>query len=123
VPNNRDGDELPQTFGCQQLEVKGLQPGTVLNDRYEIVRRLDAGKLSAVYLANDRQLRDGTRAVEEFVGPDLGPAQRRKAIADFNSKMLLLASLSHPSIPMICDYFYVEEPGRFYVVSEPFRLS
>jgi serine/threonine-protein kinase len=32
--------------------------------------------------------------------------------------MLLLASLGHPSIPMIYDYFYVEEPGRFYVVSE-----
>jgi serine/threonine-protein kinase len=118
VPNNRDGDELAQTFDCQQLEVKGLQPGTVLNDRYEIVRRLDAGKLSAVYLANDRKLRDSPCAVEEFVGPDLGPVQRNRAIADFNSEMLLMASLGHPSIPMIGDYFYVEQPGRFYVVSE-----
>ena len=32
--------------------------------------------------------------------------------------MLLLASLDHPSIPVLGDYFYVEEPGRFYVVSE-----
>ena len=115
---NRDGDELAQTFGCQQLEVKGLEPGTVLNDRYEIFRRLDAGKLSAVYLANDRKLDDSPRAVEEFVGADVDPAQRKKTIADFNSEMSLLASLGHPSIPRIYDYFCVEEPGRFYIVSE-----
>ncbi len=118
VSNNRDGDELTQTFGCRQLEVKGLQPGTVLNDRYEIVRRLDDGKLSALYLANDRKLLDSPFAVQEFVGSDLGPVQRRKVISDFKSEMLLLASLDHPSIPVLGDYFYVEEPGRFYVVSE-----
>ncbi len=118
VPNNEDGDELAKTFGCRQLEVKGLEPGTVLNDRYEIVRRLDAGKLSAVYLANDRKLGHSPRAVEEFIGADLDLAQRKKAIADFNREMLLLASLGHPSIPMIYDYFDVEKPGRFYVVSE-----
>ena len=113
MPDNRNGDELGKNFGYQQLEIKGLPPGMVLNDRYEIVRRLDTGKLSAVYLVNDRKLGDSARAVEEFVGTDLDPAQQKKAIADFKSEMLLLASLSHPSIPMIYDYFYVEESSRF----------
>lgn len=118
MPDNRDGDELTQTFGSQQLGVKGLQPGAVLSDRYEIVRRLYDGKLSATYLANDRKLRDSPRAVEEFLAPDLGSAQRKKAVADFNSELLRLLSLRHPSIPQIVDYSYVEEPARFYVVSE-----
>ena len=118
MPNNRDGDELAQTFGGQQLDFKGLEPSTVLNDRYEIVRRLNAGKSIAVYLANDRKLGDSPRVVEEFAGPNLDPAQRKKAIADFNSEMLLLTSKGHPSIPMIYDYFHLEEPSRFYIVSE-----
>ena len=42
--------------GGQQATVKQLDPGNVLNARYEIVRRIGGGGMGAVYLAKDRNL-------------------------------------------------------------------
>ena len=41
--------------------------------------------------------------------------QRRKAVDDFKREAQLLASLDHPSIPTIFDYF-ISADGRYYLV-------
>jgi hypothetical protein len=104
------------TTGGHQPTVKQLDPGSVLNIRYEIVRRIGGGGMGAVYLAKDRNLGDAPRAVKEMVEAHLDPAQHEKAIGDFKRESLLLTSLEHPSIPTIYDYFYDQPLGRFYLV-------
>ncbi|HKU76021.1 MAG TPA: protein kinase [Pyrinomonadaceae bacterium] len=102
------------TTGGHRPSVKQLAANTVLNGRYEIVRRIGGGGMGAVYLAKDRNLGDAPRAVKEMVESHLDPTQHEKAIGDFKRESLLLTSLEHPCIPTIYDYFY-DEP-RFYLV-------
>ena len=104
------------TTGGHRPAVKQLAGNTVLNGRYEIVRRIGGGGMGAVYLAKDRNLGDAPRAVKEMVESHLDPAQHEKAIGDFKRESLLLTSLEHPCIPTIYDYFYDEGLGRFYLV-------
>jgi serine/threonine-protein kinase len=104
------------TTGGHQPTIKQLDAGTLLNGRYEIVRRIGGGGMGAVYLAKDRNLGDAPRAVKEMVEAHLDPSQHEKAIGDFKRESLLLTSLEHPSIPTIYDYFYDEKAGRFYLV-------
>ncbi|HEU4837407.1 MAG TPA: protein kinase [Pyrinomonadaceae bacterium] len=104
------------TTGGKRPSVKQLAANTVLNGRYEIVRRIGGGGMGAVYLAKDRNLGDAPRAVKEMVESHLDPAQHEKAIGDFKRESLLLTSLEHPCIPTIYDYFYDEALGRFYLV-------
>jgi serine/threonine-protein kinase len=104
------------TTGGHQPTVKQLPANTVLNGRYEIVRRIGGGGMGAVYLAKDRNLGDAPRAVKEMMESHLDPTQHEKAIGDFKRESLLLTSLEHPSIPTIYDYFYDELRSRFYLV-------
>ena len=104
------------TTGGRKPGVKQLETGTVLNSRYEIVRRIGGGGMGAVYLAKDRNLGDAPRAVKEMVESHLDPTQHEKAIGDFKRESLLLTSLEHPCIPTIYDYFYDDAASRFYVV-------
>ena len=95
---------------------KALVGGKVLNNRYEIVRRIGGGGMGAVYLAKDRNLGEVPRAVKEMIESHLDDSQHEKAIADFKRESLLLTELEHPSIPTVYDYFYEEASERFYLV-------
>ena len=105
-----------RTTGGHRPTVKQLETGTLLNNRYEIVRRIGGGGMGAVYLAKDRNLGDAPRAVKEMVESHIDEVQHEKAIGDFKRESLLLTSLEHPSIPTIYDYFYDRTAGRFYLV-------
>mgnify|MGYP000333051308 CR=1 FL=1 len=91
-----------------------LQPGLVLNDRYEIVKRIGGGGMGSVYNARDKRLSDRLCAVKEMIQTASDEVQRKKAVDDFLRESQLLASLDHPSIPTIFDYFI--EGGRYYLV-------
>ncbi|HJZ82971.1 MAG TPA: protein kinase [Pyrinomonadaceae bacterium] len=95
---------------------KTLAAGKVLNNRYEIVRRIGGGGMGAVYLAKDRNLGEVPRAVKEMIESHLDDSQHEKAIADFKRESLLLTELEHPSIPTVYDYFYDDISERFYLV-------
>lgn len=99
-----------------KAKLKPLDEGTVLNGRYEIVRKIGGGGMGAVYLASDRNLGGVLRAVKEMVQSYIEDAQQEKAINDFKRESLLLTSLEHPAIPTIYDYFYDDKEGRFYLV-------
>ena len=102
--------------GRLRAPAKQLDAGTLLYGRYEIVRRIGGGGMGAVYLAKDRNLGDQPRAVKEMIQSQLDETQHEKAIGDFKRESMLLASLEHPSIPTIYDYFYDEAASRFYLV-------
>jgi serine/threonine-protein kinase len=91
-----------------------LEPGSLLNDRYYIVKRIGGGGMGSVYLARDKRLADQHRAVKEMIEMFADENQRAKAVEDFTREAQLLASLEHRSIPTIFDYFI--ESGRYYLV-------
>jgi len=93
-----------------------LPSGTVLRDRYEIIRRVGGGGMGNVYQARDLHLQGAVRAVKEMIEMFSDPTLREKAIRDFQREARLLASLRHPSIPVIYDHFV--EGGRYYLVME-----
>ncbi|MBA2495094.1 MAG: protein kinase [Acidobacteria bacterium] len=111
-PNIGVGD----TDGKGRSKLKPLDEGTILNERYEIVRKIGGGGMGAVYLASDKNLGGVLRAVKEMVQSYIEEQQQDKAVNDFKRESLLLTSLEHQSIPTIYDYFFDEKEARFYLV-------
>ena len=104
------------TDGRRSAKLKPLPEGTLLNGRYEIVRKIGGGGMGAVYLASDNNLGGVLRAVKEMVQAHIEEDQQEKAINDFKRESMILSTLDHPSIPTIYDYFYDGDEGRFYLV-------
>ena len=100
----------------KRAKLKPLSEGTILNGRYEIVRKIGGGGMGAVYLASDNNLGGVLRAVKEMVQSHIEEEQQEKAINDFKRESMILSTLDHPSIPTIYDYFYDADEGRFYLV-------
>ncbi len=86
----------------------------MLDGRYRISKMLGQGGMGRVYLANDTRLADRPVACKEMIIGD--GIQEQKAVDDFNREARVLASLSHPAIPQVIDYF--GERGRHYLVME-----
>lgn len=104
------------TDGKRSAKLKPLDEGTILNNRYEIVRKIGGGGMGAVYLASDNNLGGVLRAVKEMVQTHIEEEQQDKAINDFKRESMILSTLDHPSIPTIYDYFFDEKESRFYLV-------
>lgn len=104
------------TDGKAKAKLKPLDEGTVLNGRYEIIRKIGGGGMGAVYLASDKNLGGVLRAVKEMVQSYIEDTQQEKAVNDFKRESLLLTSLDHQSIPTIYDYFFDDTEARFYLV-------
>lgn len=104
------------TDNRSKTKLKPLDEGTVLNSRYEIVRKIGGGGMGAVYLATDKNLGGVLRAVKEMVQSYIEDEQQEKAVNDFKRESLLLTSLEHPAIPTIFDYFFDDKEARFYLV-------
>ncbi len=93
-----------------------LAPGTLLVDRYKIVRRIGGGGMGSVYMAEDQNLANRPVAVKEMIEMFADENARSKAIEDFRRESELLAQLDHPSIPTIYQYFFDTKRGRYYLV-------
>ena len=74
--------------------LKPLPEGTVLNNRYDIVKKIGGGGMGAVYLATDRNLGGVMRAVKEMVQSHIEEEQQEKAIDDFKRESMILSALS-----------------------------
>ena len=83
-----------------------LQPGTVLRERYEIVKSVKSGGMGAVYEAEDLRL-DGRRcAIKEILlDPGMDETARTQAQEQFHREASILARLDHPNLPKVSDYF------------------
>ncbi|HEY0459222.1 MAG TPA: protein kinase [Pyrinomonadaceae bacterium] len=75
-----------------------INPGTVLQDRYLIEKRIGEGGMGAVYLAIDRRF-DNFVAIKEtfYSDEEFGEAFEREA--------KILNGLMHPVLPHVSDYF------------------
>ena len=95
-----------------------LPKGAILQDRYEILKVLGLGGMGAVYQARDLRFTGVARfcAVKEMTSTTPDPHVRRLAIQNFEREANILATLNHPAIPKIYDYF--TEGIRSYLVLE-----
>jgi serine/threonine protein kinase len=91
-----------------------LPAGQMLDGRYRVHKVLGQGGMGRVYLANDTRLANRPVAAKEMIIGD-GIAEK-KAIEDFAREARVLASLAHPGIPNVIDYF--AENNRHYLVME-----
>jgi outer membrane protein assembly factor BamB/tRNA A-37 threonylcarbamoyl transferase component Bud32 len=98
-----------------------LPKGTILQERYEILDVIGVGGMGAVYRARDLRFPKVTKlcAVKEIENTASDPRLRRLAVKDFEREANILATLSHPSIPKVFDYFSDED--RSYLVLEFIR--
>jgi serine/threonine protein kinase len=88
--------------------------GTLLGERYEVVKLLGRGDFGLVYQAGDRQGdRFHRRHSDQFVAVKQMPMQM---IIDCERQADLRAMLIHPAIPRIFDYFCTQDYS--YLVME-----
>ncbi len=96
-----------------------LQANEVLQGRYRVTGVLGVGGMGAVYQARDLQFPEVERyvAIKEMHNLGTDEQIRRVNIANFEREANLLATLSHPAIPSIYDYFSIKD-NRSYLVME-----
>jgi serine/threonine protein kinase len=86
-----------------------IDPGTLLQGRYRVIRRLGKGGMGAVYEAIDSRL-DVAVAIKEAFSTD--PRLRKQ----FEHEARLLAQLHHAALPRVTDYF--TEDNRVFLVMQ-----
>jgi len=98
-----------------------LQPGDMLQNRYRIVGTLGVGGFSSVYQARDMRFPNVTKlcAVKEMVNTAPDPKVRALTTKTFEREASILATLDHPAVVDVYDYF--TEAERSYLVLEFIR--
>ncbi len=86
-----------------------LEAGTLLNNRYRIVSVLGQGGMGAVYRAIDERLGSPVAVKENLNLADEFARQ-------FKREAITLASLRHPSLPRVADYFAFPKQGQYLVM-------
>ena len=87
-----------------------LKQGTRLSDRYLIQSTISVSPNSTQYQARDLHFPNVVKlvVVKEFRNPSPDAQVRQKKVQNFERQANLLATLSHPAIPGILDYFTYE---------------
>ncbi|GAB4502566.1 MAG: PQQ-binding-like beta-propeller repeat protein [Anaerolineales bacterium] len=95
-----------------------LVSGTTLVSRYLIQEVIGVGGMGSVYRARDLHFPNVVKlvAVKEMINQAPDPLVRQTIVQNFEREANILATLSHPSIPRIYDYFTLE--NRSYLVLE-----
>ncbi len=86
-----------------------LEPGSLLHNRYRILQVLGHGGMGSVYHAVDEVLQIEVAIKENlFTSPEYAEQFRQEA--------RLLASLRHPNLPRVTDYFVIEGQGQYLIM-------
>ncbi len=86
-----------------------LSTGSILHNRYRILSILGQGGMGAVYRAHDNNLEIEVAVKEnQFLSDEYSRQFRREAST--------LASLRHPNLPRVIDYFVVPGQGQYLIM-------
>ncbi|MCS6993470.1 MAG: PQQ-binding-like beta-propeller repeat protein [Anaerolineales bacterium] len=110
--------ELSPNSGERRTNTGQLKPGTNLVNRYLIQEVIGVGGMGSVYRARDLHFPNVVKlvAVKEMINQAPDPLVRQTIVQNFEREANILATLSHPSIPRIYDYFTLD--NRSYLVEE-----
>ncbi|MFW5709398.1 MAG: PQQ-binding-like beta-propeller repeat protein [Chloroflexota bacterium] len=111
--------ETTQFGGGDEIVSDGsLKANTILMNRYRILGVLGGGGQGYVYSARDLNFPEAKRivAIKEMRYPAGDPSQRSVALGTFQREANILATLNHPAIPKIFDFFDLN--NRAYLVME-----
>ncbi len=99
-------------------EIHILPTGTLLQGRYRIEEPIGVGGMSVVYRGRDMRFKDVARycAIKEMSQSAPDSHTRALNLKNFEREAGLLATLQHPAIPKVYDFF--EENHRLYLVLE-----
>ncbi len=113
VPGQAPPSQPPDSTGGRQLP-----DGYLLQNRYRILSKLTVGGMSVVYKAQDLRFSKVTRVcvVKEMVNTASDPQVRAMIVRSFEREANILATLSHPAIVQVYDFF--TEGARSYLVLE-----
>ncbi len=102
----------------QTEHLERIQPGTTLQDRYLILGLLGAGGMSNVYKGRDLHFPNVQKlvAIKEMTSMVSDQTMHDMIVTNFEREADLLATLSHPAIPRIYDYFI--HNNSLYLVME-----
>lgn len=95
-----------------------LRADDVLHGRYRILGVLGSGGMGTVYQARDLNFQEVKKlvAVKEMLSGVADPGLKATMIKTFRREANILATLNHPAIPKIFDFF--DENDRAYLVME-----
>jgi outer membrane protein assembly factor BamB/tRNA A-37 threonylcarbamoyl transferase component Bud32 len=126
IPSTDAAHVAPDGLGTPQAAepvsappVEGTLPtGTLLQNRYQIIGVLGMGGMATIYKARDMRFTNVARlcAVKEMANLAPDPQVRQIAITNFEREANILATISHPAVPQIYDFF--SESTRSYLVME-----
>ncbi len=104
--------------GLPRKPTDHLQPGLILVSRYSIQSVVGVGGMGAVYSARDMHFPNVEKkvAVKEMINIARDPVIHDTIVRNFEREANLLATLNHPSIPRIYDYFTQDD--RSYLIIE-----
>jgi serine/threonine-protein kinase len=93
-----------------------LNPGQVIHARYRVAKLLAQGGMGAVYRAWDLTFNHAIALKEMLPDPYMPPGQLAQLRQQFRQEAQVLATLSHPSLPRVTDFF--EWNGNVYLVMD-----
>ncbi len=96
-------------------ELQPLSPGTILSGRYKIIREVKRGGMGCIYEAKHISL-EKIYAVKELLNISMDSRNRLEAIKRFEQEGKILSELSHPNLPSVSDFFFLN--GRYYLVMD-----
>jgi outer membrane protein assembly factor BamB/tRNA A-37 threonylcarbamoyl transferase component Bud32 len=108
---------IPTTYLAKN-EITTLATSTVLQQRYLIEGVLGLGGMGAVYKVRDLRFSGATKycALKEMITKFSDALDERTTLTNFEREANMLASLNHPAVPKIYDFF--AEHSRAYLVLE-----
>jgi len=87
-------------FNFSGSQTGQLNPDTVLEGRYIIVKTLGRGGMGAVYMALDQRLNNTSVAIKEMSTNSVGTGNLEAAIGAFKKEASMLIGLRHQALPM-----------------------
>lgn len=89
----------------------------MLGNRYKVLGLIAQGGMGAVYKCSDTRLAGRLCAVKEtWIDPKLSPTQLKQMQEQFRREATTLATLDHPNLPKVSDYF--SSGARHYLVMD-----